>query len=40
MMDGMPYVIAAYAITWVVMVGYGLSLWRGSKTASSQRAGR
>jgi hypothetical protein len=28
------YVIAAYVITWVVLVGYGAYLWAGSKAAS------
>jgi hypothetical protein len=36
MMNEMPYVIAAYAITWVVLVGYGLYLWRGSTAAVSR----
>jgi hypothetical protein len=31
------YVIASYAITWAVLVGYGVYLWAGSKAAASQR---
>jgi hypothetical protein len=33
-----PYVIAAYAVTWVVLIGYAWYLWRVVKDAKAQGA--
>ena len=28
MPDNTPYIVAAYAVTWVVLLGYAFHLWR------------
>jgi|APMI01.1.fsa_nt_gi CcmD family protein len=36
--DSWPYVIAAYVVTWVVLGGYALYLWRTVKDAFATSA--
>lgn len=35
--DTLPYVIAAYSVTWVVLISYATYLWRTGKRLEAER---